>query len=234
MAGLVITIDGPAASGKSTLAKLLAQKLGATFLDTGAMYRSVTVAAMRAGIPLTDDAAIRAMMDKTDFRFAVEGGKTKVSIDGRDVTEDIRRPDVTANTHYVASSPILRKRLVELQRQFAAQYDKIITEGRDQGTVAFPDACFKFFLTANEAERARRRQAELAASGSAPDIALTQEAIAARDRSDRTRSVGPLVPAPDAVTIDTTELTIDQVLNKMLETISCRLPVPGCKNTPDR
>jgi cytidylate kinase len=219
MAGLVITIDGPAASGKSTLARLLAEKLGATFLDTGAMYRAVTVAAMRAGLDLADDAAILALMDKLNFVFTAESGTTRVSLDGVDITEDIRRPDVTANTHYVASSPILRKRLVELQRQFAAQYDKIITEGRDQGTVAFPDARFKFFLTANEAERARRRQAELAASGSAPDIALTQEAIAARDRSDRTRTVGPLVPAPDALTIDTTELTIDQVLNKMLETI---------------
>jgi CMP/dCMP kinase len=212
----VITIDGPAASGKSTVAKLLAQKLGAAFLDTGAMYRAVTLAAMQRKIDLADDAAIETLFDGVRFSFVVENSRMIVRIDLADVTEDIRRPDVTASVHYIASSPRLRKRLVAMQREFADAHKKIVTEGRDQGTVAFPNADFKFFLTADEAERARRRQAELAAKGTAPDAAATLNAITQRDKSDQSRAVSPLKPAANAITIDTTQLSIEQVVEKLL------------------
>jgi cytidylate kinase len=213
---LVVTIDGPAASGKSTVAQLFAKKLGAAFLDTGAMYRAVTLAAMQQNIALADDAAIEALFDSVCFSFVIKNARMIVHIDSSDVTEDIRRPDVTANVHYVASSPRLRKRLVEMQRVFADAHEKIVTEGRDQGTVAFPNADFKFFLTADEAERARRRQAELAVKGKAPDAADTLAAIAQRDKSDQSRTVGPLKPAIDAIMIDTTQLSIEQVVEKLL------------------
>jgi cytidylate kinase len=159
------------------------------------------------------------MMDRTRFEFASAGGTTKVLIDGGDASEAIRRPDVTAKVHYVASAAKLRGRLVAMQRAFAAKHEAIVTEGRDQGTVAFPEAAYKFFLTADEAERARRRQAELAKNGTIRDIAQTQEAIAVRDASDRNRSVGPLVPAAGAIMIDTTALSIVQVLDKMMDHI---------------
>jgi cytidylate kinase len=219
MAKLIVTIDGPAASGKSTAAQLLAKKLGATFLDTGAMYRAVTLAAMQRNIELTDDAAIEALFGSVKFSFSVKGSQTIVHIDSSDVTEDIRRPDVTANVHYIASSPRLRKRLVQMQRDFAEAHQKIVTEGRDQGTIAFPNADVKFFLAADEKERARRRQAELAAKGKAPDIAETLKAIARRDKSDESRAVGPLKPAADAITIDTTHLSIEETVEKLLSNV---------------
>ena len=216
MAKLIVTIDGPAASGKSTAAQLLAKKLDATFLDTGAMYRAVTLAAMRRKLDLSNDTAIEALFDSVKFTFAVKDGRMMAHIDSLDVTEDIRRPDVTANVHYVASSPRLRQRLVDMQREFASANEKIVTEGRDQGTVAFPNADFKFFLTADESERVRRRQVEFAAKGKAPKIADTLQAIAQRDKSDLSRAVGPLKPAADAITIDTTHLSIEQVVDKLL------------------
>jgi CMP/dCMP kinase len=215
LAQLVITIDGPAASGKSTAAKLLAKRLGATFLDTGAMYRAVTLAAMQREMDLSDDAAMEALFDSVKFTFVVRGDRMVVHIDSSDVTEEIRRPDVTANVHYAASSPRLRGRLVQMQRDFAQSHEKIVTEGRDQGTVAFPDADVKFFLVAYEEERARRRQAELAAKGQTAEFDQTLLAIAQRDRSDLSRDVGPLKPASDAITIDTTHLSIEQMVEKL-------------------
>jgi cytidylate kinase len=215
MASLVITIDGPAASGKSTAAKLLAKKLDATFLDTGAMYRAVTLAAMRRKIDLRDDSAIEALFDSVKFTFAVKNDRMVVKIDSLDATEEIRRPDVTANVHYIASSPKLRARLVQMQRDFAEAHEKIVTDGRDQGTVVFPNADVKFFLIADEAERARRRQAELAEKGETADIAQTLSAIAQRDKSDENRTVGPLKPAADAIMVDTTHLGIEQVVEKL-------------------
>ena len=160
MANLIITIDGPAASGKSTVARMLAERLDASFLDTGAMYRAVTLAAMQAGADMSDEEQLLNVLDKRNFRFTVKNNKMIVSIDGVDVTDKIRSPEVTANAKHIASSPKVRERLVEMQREFAAGEDKIVTEGRDQGTVAFPGAYLKFYLTATPAERARRRAME--------------------------------------------------------------------------
>jgi cytidylate kinase len=223
MANVVITIDGPAASGKSTLAKLIAGRIGATFLDTGAMYRAVTLAAMLKNVPLENTDAVFEMMGTTEFEFKAAGDKTIVYVDGKDVTEDIRRPDVTEKVRFVASAAKLRGKLVELQRDFALQYAKVVTEGRDQGTVAFPNATVKFFMTADEDERARRRQAELIARGQAVEIQNTQAAITARDESDKKRTVGPLLPAEDAILIDTTNLSIEQVLEKMLLAVEAKI-----------
>lgn len=216
MAGLVITIDGPAASGKSTAARLLAGKLGASFLDTGAMYRAVTFAVMQAGVDMSDEDRLLAVLDKSEFQFTAHKDLMLVRIDGIDVTERIRDQQVTANARYIASAPKVRERLVEMQRKFAAGQKRIVTEGRDQGTVAFADADVKFFLTADPDERARRRQAELGTKSGENSFEEIRSAIEQRDKSDRDRTVGPLKPADDAIVIDTTDLNIEQVVDKLL------------------
>ena len=216
MADLIITIDGPAASGKSTAARLLANRLGASFLDTGAMYRAVTLAAMRAGVNLNDEQKLLDVIQKHEFQFSDRSGKMAVYIDDLDVTEDIRGPEVTANARYIAAAAKVRERLVQMQRRFAAGRRKIVTEGRDQGTVAFHDADIKFYLTADLAERAKRRQAELGISEFQLAIDV-QKAIEQRDKSDQDRAVGPLKPAEDAIVVDTTNLSIEQVVEKLAD-----------------
>ena len=212
---MIITIDGPAASGKSTAARLLARKLGASFLDTGAMYRAVTLAAMRAGVDLNNEQKLLDITQKCEFQFSVKAGEMTVRIDNTNVTEQIRSPEVTANARYIAAAPRVRERLVQMQRRFAADRHKIVTEGRDQGTVAFGDADIKFYLTADLAERARRRQAELQDKGGAGSLEQIQKAIEERDKSDKSRTVGPLKPAEDAIVVDTTNLSIEQVVEKL-------------------
>jgi cytidylate kinase len=215
----VITIDGPAASGKSTAARLLAEKLGAGFLDTGAMYRAVTLAAMQADVDMTDQDKLLGVMKKSEFQFSLRDGKMVVCINGIDVTEQIRQPQITANARYIASSPKAREKLVQMQRKFAADQQKIVTEGRDQGTVAFSDADIKFYLTADSIERAGRRQAELRAKGGDQSLEQIQKAIEERDKSDENRTVGPLRPAEDAIVVDTTDLSIEEVVEKLLSCV---------------
>ena len=212
---MIITIDGPAASGKSTAARLLAHKLNASFLDTGAMYRAVTLAAMQAGVDLNDKQKLLDITQTCEFQFSVKAGKMTVRIDNSDVTDQIRSPEVTANARYIAAAPGVREELVQMQRQFAADRQKIVTEGRDQGTVAFDDADVKFYLTADSIERARRRQAELQVKGGAGSIEQIQRAIEERDKSDESRTVGPLKPAEDAIVVDTTNMSIEQVVEKL-------------------
>jgi cytidylate kinase len=219
MANFVVTIDGPAASGKSTVARLLAERLDASFLDTGAMYRAVTLAAMRAGVDMSDEDELLGVIEKGKFQFSSEGGRMAVGIDGIDVTEQIRSPQVTANARYAASAPGVRAKLVEMQRQFAAGSERIVTEGRDQGTVAFADADIKFYLTADPKERARRRQAELEAKGKQQAAEQVQRAIEDRDKSDEGRETGPLRPASDAIIVDTTELGVEEVVEKLLRCV---------------
>ncbi len=216
MAELIITIDGPAASGKSTIARMLAGRISAAFLDTGAMYRAVTLAAIWAGADLSDKRQLLGVMEKTDFRFRDENGRMVVHIDGQDVTEQLRKGEITENARNIASVTTIRARLVALQRDFAADCPKIVTEGRDQGTVVFPNADVKFFLTADIDERARRRQAELSAKGDRVSIDQVRSAISRRDESDRNRAVGPLKPSDDMIIIDTTNLAIEQVVEKLL------------------
>lgn len=212
MAELIITIDGPAASGKSTVAQLLAERLGASFLDTGAMYRAVTLAALQAGVDMGDEEELLEILKSSEFRFAAQQGKMSVQLNGIDVTEQIRQPDVTANARHIASAAKIREKLVQMQREFADGQERIVTEGRDQGTVAFVNADIKFYLTAKLSERARRRQAQ---SGE-ENLEQIQKAIEERDNSDKARTVGPLKPADDAVIIDTTDLNENEVVEKLL------------------
>ncbi|MDH4203724.1 MAG: (d)CMP kinase [Phycisphaerae bacterium] len=216
----IVTIDGPAGVGKSTVARMLAKKLGGIFLDTGATYRAVTVAAMQQGADLQDLRAILDVMDRTTFDFRHEGDVLKVFVDGNDETQTIRQPDITENVKYVAGKQPLRSRLVELQKRFASQFDIVVTEGRDQGTVVFPEAQFKFFLTADSKERTRRRHEELKASGQEMDFDELHEQMSQRDYYDESRTVSPLKPAPDAIHIDTTNIDAETVVEKMLEIIT--------------
>jgi len=216
MADLIVTIDGPAGSGKSTVARLLAKKLDADFLDTGAMYRAVALAAIEKNLDLADQDKLLDMMKHTDFTFAPAKDGMSVAINQKNVTEQIRHPDVTAKARYVANAPKLRAKLVEMQRRCAQKSRRIVTEGRDQGTVAFPHAGAKFFITANISERAKRRQLQLRQNKITQDLNQIQQAIQKRDKSDENRNVGPLKPAPDAITIDTTDLSIDQVIQTLM------------------
>jgi cytidylate kinase len=227
---MIVTIDGPAGAGKSSAARLLASRLGFDYLDTGAMYRAVTLAGLRAGIDLRDQAALAELL--AGLRLEMPPGR--VLLNGEDVTAAIRTAEVTAASAPVADSPVVRRRLVELQRQLAQGRD-IVCEGRDQGTLVFPDAACKFFLTADPVERARRRQREMLARGEAVDLAELLRAQEARDRRDAARDLAPMVPAPDAIHLDSTHLTLEQVVDRMEEEVRrCRTgsPTSGTRRSP--
>jgi cytidylate kinase len=227
---MIITIDGPAGAGKSSAARLLASRLGFDFLDTGAMYRAVTLAGLRAGIDLRDQEALARLLD--GLRLELPPGR--VVLNGEDVTEAIRTPEVTQHSGPVADSPVVRRQLGELQRSLARGRN-IVCEGRDQGTVVFPDAECKFFLTADPRERARRRQRELAACGQAVDFEELLRAQEQRDRRDAARELAPMVPAPDALQLDSTALTLEQVVERMEEEVrrcTAGSPTPGTRRPP--
>ncbi len=207
---MIVTIDGPAAAGKSTAARALAQRLGFDFLDTGAMYRTVALAATRRGVPLDDETALGQVAESVTI--TLRGGS--VLLDGEDVSAAIRSPEVTKSSRHVADSPAVRTQMVALQRAIG-RAGNIVTEGRDQGTVVFPDAACKFFLTADPAVRAARRQRELAERGQP----ITLEQVLAdqtdRDRRDAARAIAPMVPAPDAIVVDSSGMSLDQVIDTL-------------------
>ncbi len=219
MAEMIVTIDGPAGVGKSTVSRMLAKVLDAAFLDTGAMYRALTLAALRKNVDLKDTQRVLEVLQNCELEFTVADDEMKVAIDGQDVTAAIRVPEVTTQVRHVAAAGLLRDRLVEMQRRFAARHDRIVTEGRDQGTVAFPDAGFKFFLAADVDERAQRRKLQLEQDGMQADIRQLKADIIKRDASDENRLAGPLIPAEDAVIIDTTHLDAAGVVKEMVEII---------------
>ncbi len=217
--GTVITIDGPAGSGKSTIARKLAKTLGARFLDTGAMYRAVTLAAVRDRIELEDEAALASVIDEHKFDFKEDGVIMRVSIDGEDVTERIREPELTAKVKYAAGAPAVREKLVDMQREYAERLETVVTEGRDQGTAVFPDADFKFYLNADVNERAERRRLQLEQEGKNIDFERLCEDILQRDESDMNRSIGPLIKAEDAVEVDTTNMSIEETAEILMKEI---------------
>jgi CMP/dCMP kinase len=207
---MIVTIDGPAGAGKSSAARELARRLHFRFLDTGAMYRAVTLAARERGFDLSDGEQLANLVN--DVRVELAGDR--VLLDGRDVTAAIRKFDITTAIHHAADNAAVRKKLVDWQRA-AAAHDNVVTEGRDQGTVAFPDAECKIFLTAAEPERARRRHADLLARGEDVPFEEVLEHQRLRDERDLSRPVGALMKAADAVEVSTDGLTPDQVVAQL-------------------
>ncbi|HEU4394115.1 MAG TPA: (d)CMP kinase [Planctomycetota bacterium] len=220
MAGAVVAIDGPAGSGKSTLARLLADRLGFLFLDSGAMYRALTWKALRQGVDPADGDATAALLRGTEIRLQPATPRARTLLDGRDVSTEIRGPEVTAAVSRVAAHPGVRAGMVDRQRAFVREGGGrgVVVEGRDIGTVVFPDAAVKFFLDATPAERARRRAAE---TGGTADAEL--HAMKRRDAADEGRAVAPLRAAADAERVDTTGLTVEQVLDALLDRVRRRL-----------
>ena len=211
MPGYKLAIDGPAGSGKSTISALIAKKMGWTHIDTGAMYRAVTLQAIELGIDLNDESAYR-FLESSKIHYDFD----KIFINDRDVTEAIRSEGVTNHVSLVSSFPYVRKKLVDLQKH-AAEYGNIVMDGRDIGTVVLPQANLKIFLTANVEERAKRRYKENLKKGKITQIEKVIEDISVRDQKDSTRKESPLKMADDAIILDTTHLTIEQVVNKIIE-----------------
>jgi len=212
---VIITIDGPAGAGKSTIAAQLAQRLGIAYLDTGAMYRAITWTALQKNLKLDDIEAVAVLAASARIEMSGELPNNKVWIDGRDITADIREQRVTALSHKIAQNPLVRNIMVNQQRKIAAYAGSIVTEGRDQGTEVFPDATHKFYLDADTGRRAQRRFNELKDKGLVFDFEEILDAIVKRDQRDSDREVAPLRKAEDAVSIDSTELSIDEVLDRM-------------------
>ena len=207
---MIVTIDGPAGSGKSTAARGLARRLGFQYLDTGAMYRAVAWACLADGVDPADEQQTSSLAERIEMRIDGE----RIFVDGREISGEIRTPEVTQTASLVAMQPAVRRCLVELQRELA-QGRNIVTEGRDQGTIVFPDAQCKFFLVADAGERARRRQLEMADQGQPIDLQTLRTQIEDRDRRDEGRDVAPLTPATDATLIDTSPLAAEAVLDEL-------------------
>jgi CMP/dCMP kinase len=215
---LIIAIDGPSGAGKGTVARSLAARLHYRHVDTGAMYRAVAWKALHDGLSLDDEAAVRQLAHRA--RLSVEGGR--VTIDGHDVTRAIRTPEVYRAAAAVARLGRVREVLVARQRELGAG-GSVVVEGRDIGTVVFPDADVKIYLDALPEERARRRAGDPAHTGGRAALADVQNDLEARDQTDSTRAVGPLAMAPDATYIDTTEMTIEATVQRVMEVVERKL-----------
>ena len=215
---IIIAIDGPAGAGKSTVAKILAQKLGISYLDTGAMYRALTLKALRNKVNLEDGAQLGHLAEKTKIELRPVGDGLNVFLDGQDVSEDIRTLEVTNNTFYIARAPEVRTIMVKWQQEFG-QKQSLVAEGRDIGTVVFPNATKKFYLDADPDERAQRRIKELREKGKEVDEQALQKEIQERDEKDFTRKVGPLKKADDAIVIDSSGMTAEQSADILLKYI---------------
>jgi len=213
---IVIAIDGPAGAGKSTIAKALAGRLGFIYIDTGAMYRAVALWALRSKVSEADMHRLEQLANEAGISF--EAGNSAVFLNGEDVTEEIRKPEVSEMASKISAVPAVRRALVDKQRRMAAE-NSVVMEGRDIGSVVFPDAQVKIFLDADPALRAVRRIVELRSKGAAIASEITVQEMAERDTRDRTRKESPLVQAPDALYVDSTGLSVDQVEEMILKVV---------------
>jgi cytidylate kinase len=221
MTAAVIAIDGPAGAGKSTVSRRLAQALGYRYIDTGAMYRVIGILAAERGIDLADGVGLATLCDGTHMEFIERDGGVCTYVDGRDLSAAIRTPAAAQLASKVSAVPAVRQRLVAQQRAMGAA-GAVVMEGRDIGTVVFPEAAVKVFLDASPAERARRRAREMHGAATAADIAEMEREIAQRDARDRTRAHSPLRPADDAVVVDTTGKSIEEVVASLRALIATR------------
>lgn len=217
----IIAIDGPSGSGKSTTARAVAKKLGFVFLDTGAMYRALTLLALENDIEPADEAKLSALAAKIDIKFADADDGQKVYVDGRDITDDIRTPEVTRAVSEVSAHPKVRELLVAMQKQ-VGQRQNIVAEGRDTTSVVFPDADLKIYLIASIEERARRRLKDFERMGKSTTLADQIRDIKRRDDYDSGRSASPLMKTSDSIEVDTTDMSIDQQVDRIVELFRAR------------
>jgi len=215
---LVITIDGPAGAGKSTVSKMLARHLSYAYLDTGALYRAIAYEVLKEGLSPADEKDIATLCGRMDIRLVNAGRRFRVIVNGQDVTEMIRTEQIGLLASKISALSVVRSALFALQKKAGSQ-GGIVAEGRDMGTVVFPEADYKFFLVASSAERARRRYEELRSRGNSADFESIRKDIISRDNQDRGRDIAPLVAAPDATVIDSTSMTIAAVVDRMLAII---------------
>jgi cytidylate kinase len=218
---LVIAIDGPAGAGKSSAARLLARRLGYALLDTGAIYRALALVAAERGVPFTDGAELAALARTLDVRFRFDGERNRVALGERDVSDAIRRPEMGEGASQVSHHPEVRAALLDLQRRLG-QSGGVVAEGRDTGTVVFPDAEVKVFLTASDETRARRRYEEEQARGRAVELDEVLREQRARDQRDSTRQAAPLRQAEDALYLDSSALTLDEVVERVARVVAER------------
>ncbi|MHB8875203.1 MAG: (d)CMP kinase [Myxococcaceae bacterium] len=224
----IVAIDGPAGAGKSSVSKELARRLGFTLVDTGAIYRCVALMASRRQVALDDDPALRELLARARISFKVSDGESRVFLDGEDVSAAIRAPQMSMGASKVSSRPVVRDGLLGLQRRLALEAERgAILEGRDIGTVVFPDADVKFFLLADPEVRARRRFDELSAKGAAATLEEVLADQTRRDRDDSSRAVAPLKAADDALLVDSSALSLVEVVARLEELVTQRLAARG-------
>jgi cytidylate kinase len=217
--GLIIAIDGPSGAGKSTIARLLAQRLHYVYIDTGAMYRAIGWKARRERIDPADEKAMTSLCAATEITLQADDRNSRIFVDAVDVTGEIRTPEMGMIASAVSRSPAVRSRLLVIQRDLGRQ-GGVVMDGRDIGTVVFPEANFKFYLDASPEERGLRRYRELSEKGMDVDLEQITREIRERDRQDRERTIAPLVPAPGAVLIDSTRISIEQVVERLFNVIT--------------
>lgn len=223
MTSLVVTIDGPAAAGKSSTAREVARRLGFLYLDTGALYRALAVRVADSAVAASDEDAVERLVLETDIDLLEQDGGCRVLVDGADVTERLRTPAISELSSRLAELPAVRKRMLEIQRDLGRRHS-LVAEGRDTGTVVFPAAPLKIFLSADLEERAARRWRELVERGVPATLEEVRADIERRDRRDRERGVAPMRPADDSVRIDTTRLSLDEQVELVLQAVRARLP----------
>jgi cytidylate kinase len=219
---LIVTIDGPAGAGKSTVAKLLAQRLDFLYLDTGALYRAVAWKVRAGGVDPADRDAVAALLPSTTIAMEHRPERPRVSVDGRDVSEEIRTDEISRVASIVSAIPSVREWLLPVQRRIGAA-GGVVAEGRDLGTRVFPAADVKFFLEADMDVRAGRRHRELTGTDRSAALDQTRQEIVNRDERDRSRDLAPLVPAADATVVDTSTLTVEQVIERLMAVIAAKL-----------